>query len=394
MAWNRTLFLIALAAIAAAIVGCKSPGPNAAGAGNGGSGKIIIGHYASMSGDDAVFGTTTDHGAKLAVEEINAAGGVLGRQIELITLDTRSTDVGVPPIIDRFYQEGATAIVGEVASGRTLAAAPKVEAYGIPMVSPSSTNVRVTVDPDRGVRKWVFRTCFIDPFQGEVIARFAHGKLGKRRAAILFDRAQPYSVGLAESFKQNFIRLGGQVVAEEGYTKDDQEFGSQLTRIKGLDPDVLIVPGYYSQVKLIVTQARGRGLDVPIVGGDGWDDPQGLTRGAEQAFKDTYFVNHFSPLEEREGVRQFVEAYRQRWQEDPNALAALGYDAVQLVADAIKRAGSTDRTAVRDALEKTQNYAGVTGTISVDAQHNPRKTAVVVKAEGSPFPLVDVYPPQ
>jgi branched-chain amino acid transport system substrate-binding protein len=385
---RKLLLAFFLAAAAAALSGC----PNSPGGGGGGS-EILLGHYASLSGATAMFGQMTDKGCQLAVEEINEAGGVLGKQIKLETLDDVSREDQVQSIVERLINNGAVTLIGEVASKRSIAAAPIADAQGVPMISSASTNPKVTVDARTGVRKYVFRVCFTDPFQGSVIAKFVSEHLKGKNAAILYDSKEDYSVGLRDGFRATWEQIGGKVAREEAYQGGDKDFRSQLTSIKAANPDALVVPGYYGDINLIVKQARGLGLNIPIVGGDGWDSPT-LADGAAAQFKDCYFSNHFSPEEERTGIKEFVDAFKAKFNEEPNALAALGYDAVKLAADAIKRANSAEPKAVRDAIEQTKDFQGVTGTISIDPEHNAVKSAVVVKVEGKKFPLVTVIKPE
>jgi len=395
------------AAAALALAGCFPPPPPEGGgetkpSPTGGSasaasltGTITVGHFASLTGNTAMFGQTTDNGVKLAAEEISREGGLT---VKVETLDDASQPAQAPLVVGRLInQYRVNAIVGEVASSRSIAAAPVANSSKTAMVSPSSTNPDVTVDPRTGqTHPFVFRVCFTDPFQGAVMARFVREHLKLSRAAILKDVKNAYSVGLAKGFVDRFTQMGGTVAAEEAYSEGDADFRGQLTRIRGRSPDVLIVPGYYREAGLIVQQARSLGMKLPVVGGDGWDSPT-LTDVGRQHFNDCYFSNHFSPEEDRPAVKEFTRAYQVKFGEEPNALAALGYDAVRLVVDAARRAGSIDRQAIRDALEKTKDYAGVTGQITIDSQHNPVKSAIIVKVStsdtGTPFPLVTTISP-
>jgi branched-chain amino acid transport system substrate-binding protein len=402
----RKLALLGMLGLTATLLaGCPPPPPPPAATPGGGtsgtsggsvSGELIIGHFASLTGNTAMFGETTDKGVKLAAEELNAAGG--GMTVKVDTLDDASQQAQAPLVVSRLIsQNQATAIVGEVASSRSIAAAPVANSKQVPMVSSASTNPDVTVDPRTGqTHPYVFRVCFTDPFQGAVIARFVREELKLSKAAVLKDVKNAYSVGLAKGFADKFTTIGGTIVAEEAYSEGDSDFRSQLTSIQGKSPEVLIVPGYYREAGLVIQQARTLGLKIPVMGGDGWDSST-LTDVGPQHFTECYFSNHFSPEEERPGVKEFVAAYKAKYNEEPNALAALGYDAVKIIADAAKRAGSLDRTAIRDALEKTKDYSAVTGQISIDAQHNPVKSAVVVKVpteKGQPFKLVTTIKPE
>lgn len=397
---RRLALLGSLTITAAMLAGCPPPPASNGGGGSTGSagnvsGTLKIGHFASLTGNTAMFGQTTDDGVKLAAEEVSSSGSL---KVEVETLDDASQQAQAPLVVGRLInQYGSHAIVGEVASSRSIAAAPVAEGSRVPMVSPSSTNPDVTVNPRTGeTRSYVFRVCFTDPFQGAVMARFVREHLKLSRAAVLKDTKNAYSVGLAKGFRDRFTQIGGTILAEESYSEGDTDFRGQLTNIRGQKPEVLIVPGYYREAGLIIQQARQLGLKVPVVGGDGWDSPT-LTDVGAQYFNDCYFSNHFSPEEDRPEVKQFVQAYQAKFGEAPNALAALGYDSVKLIADAVQRAGRIDRTALRDSIEATKGFAGVTGEITIDEQHNAVKSAVVVKVAASggksTFPLVTTIQP-
>jgi branched-chain amino acid transport system substrate-binding protein len=316
----------------------------------------------------------------MAVEEIDAAGGPLGRPIEVVSEDDRSITEEARTAAQKLIQrDGVVALIGEVASSRSLAAAPEAQRAGIPMISPASTNPKVTETGD-----YIFRTCFIDPFQGAVMARFAYDELKVRKVAILFDFKQDYSVGLAEFFRKTFTQLGGQIVADERYTSGDIEFRAQLTTIRAASPEAVFVPGYYTEVGLIAKQARELGLDVPFLGGDGWDSAKTLEIGGA-AVEGYYFSNHYAADSDSPKVKDFVKRYSAKYGSTPDAMAALGYDAAGILADAIRRAGTTDGPALRDAIAATKDYEGVTGRITIDPERNARKDAVVLKIEGGQF---------
>jgi branched-chain amino acid transport system substrate-binding protein len=344
-----------------------------------GSGEVIkIGHYASMSGGTANFGQSSDKGSRLAIAEANAAGGVLGKQLELVTEDTRSQSTEArTSALKLIQQDKVVALLGEVASSNSIAAAPEAQKAQIPMVSPASTNPEVTQKGD-----YIFRICFIDPFQGEVMAKFAHNSLGKKTAAIFTDVKSAYSVGLAQYFKETFVSLGGQVVSEEAYSQGDIEFKAQLTKIKQTAPEVLFIPGYYSEVGLIARQARELGLEAVLMGGDGWDSPKTIEVGGASV-EGAYFSNHYSADDPNPVIQDFIVKYKEAHNgETPDAMAVLGYDAARIVIDAIRRAGSTQGSAIRDALAATVDFPGVSGTITIDAERNARKAAVVLKIDG------------
>jgi branched-chain amino acid transport system substrate-binding protein len=341
---------------------------------------IRIGHFASLTGDTATFGQSADRGMQLAIQEINAAGGVLGRPLALITEDDRSVTEEARSAAQKLLQrDGVVALLGEVASSRSLAAAPEAQRARIPMISPASTNPKVTEVGD-----YVFRACFIDPFQGAVMARFAKQELGARRVAILLDYKQDYSVGLADYFRRTFRELGGEIVADERYTSGDIEFRAQLTTVRAANPDAIFVPGYYTEVGLIAKQARELGIDVPMLGGDGWDSEKTLEIGGP-AVEGYYFSTHYSADADSPKVQEFVERYRETYGAVPDAMAALGYDTALILADALGRAGSPEGARLRDAIAATRDFDGVTGRISIDPERNARKDAVVLKIENGRF---------
>jgi len=364
--------------LGAALLACGPGGGEASG--GGAAAPIKIGHFASLTGDTATFGQSTDRGIRMAIQEINGSGGVLGRPLELISEDDRSVTEEARTAAQKLLQrDQVVALLGEVASSRSLAAAPEAQRSGVPMISPASTNPKVTEVGD-----YIFRTCFIDPFQGAVMARFAWGELKVKRVAILFDFKQDYSVGLAEFFRKTFKELGGEVVADERYTSGDIEFRAQLTTIRAANPQAIFVPGYYTELGLIAKQARELGLDVPLLGGDGWDSAKTLEIGGP-AVEGYYFSNHYAADSDSPKVQEFVKRYRDKYGEVPDAMAALGYDAAGILADAMRRAGDTSGPHLRDAIAATKDYDGVTGRITIDAQRNAHKDAVVLKIEDGQF---------
>lgn len=341
---------------------------------------IVVGHVASMTGDTATFGRSADQGMRMAIEEINAAGGVLEKSLELITEDDRSVTEEARTAAQKLLQrDQVVALLGEVASSRSLAAAPEAQRAHVPMISPGSTNPKVTEVGD-----YVFRACFIDPFQGAVMARFAVEELHAKRLAILFDFKQDYSVGLAEFFRETARKLGAEIVADERYTTGDIDFRPQLTTIRSSNPDAVFVPGYYTELGLIARQAREKELNVPLLGGDGWDSEKTIEIGGE-AVEGYYFSTHYAADSDNPRVQAFVSKFQAANGTTPDAMAALGYDTAWILADALKRAGNTDGATLRDAIAATKGFDGVTGKISMDEQRNARKDAVVLKIEGGKF---------
>jgi branched-chain amino acid transport system substrate-binding protein len=325
----------------------------------------------------------------LAIETINAAGGVLGEKIELLTEDNQSkpgeSTTAVRKLISR---NRIVALLGEVASSRSLEAAPIAQGSHIPMVSPSSTNPEVT---QRG--PYIFRVCFIDPFQGAVLAKFAVNSLHAHRVGVLSSVSSAYSVGLAKYFAEPYVAAGGVIAIAQKYSEGDKDFKAQLTAIRAAGVDAIFVPGYYTEAALIAKQARELGLAIPLFGGDGWEAPQLLEIGGT-AVEGCYYSTHYSPEDPAPLVQQFVQAFKARWGgEMPDAMAALGYDSALMLADAIKRAGSTDGARIRDALAATKGFAGVTGTTSMDADRNASKAAVIVIIKDGRFQFLESVAP-
>ncbi|HVK37553.1 MAG TPA: ABC transporter substrate-binding protein, partial [Candidatus Kapabacteria bacterium] len=354
--FTRNVLMLGIAALVG--LGACNGGKNGDQPGGSGdaSGPITIGHYASMTGKEATFGTQVDAGIRLAVEEINASGGVLGRTIEVKTEDTQSQTQAAANAVEKLIgRDEVVALLGEVASGRTMAAAPIAEREKVPMLSPASTNEKVTLAKDGNALKYVFRICFIDPFQGEVMAKFASQNLGKRRIALLVDKANAYSVGLAKNFSEKLAQLGGQIVIEQAYEGGQADFKAQLTAIKASNPEAIFVPGYYTEVSLIATQARELGITIPLLGGDGWDSPT-LTQGAAgKALEGCFFSNHFSEQDTSAIVQNFVKTFRAKFNEEAGAMAALGYDAMKILAKVIADAGKADRESIATGLAKLTN---------------------------------------
>jgi branched-chain amino acid transport system substrate-binding protein len=333
-----------------------------------------------MTGDTATFGRSADQGIRMAVEDVNAAGGVLGKKLEVVTEDDRSVTEEARSAAQKLIQrDQIKALLGEIASSRSLAAAPEAQRAKVPMISPGSTNPKVTEVGD-----YIFRACFIDPFQGAVMARFAADELHAKRFAILFDFKQDYSVGLAQVFRETVKKNGGEIVADERYTSGDIEFRAQLTTIRAANPDVIFVPGYYTELGLIARQARELGINVPLLGGDGWDSEKTLEIGGD-AVEGYFFSTHYAADSDNPRVQEFVKGFTAKYGATPDAMAALGYDSAGILAASLKRAGSTDGVKLRDAIAATSGFDGVTGKISIDANRNARKDAVVLKIEGGKF---------
>ena len=393
--WNKVIgqagvvVLVAIAAIAAP--GCdklgggknkdKDKGSAAVSPGSGSAtpaqtGPILVGHYASLTGAEATFGVSTDHGVMLALEERNAAGGVKGRKIEIKTLDDASKSSEAGNVVQRLISEDkVVALIGEVASGSSLAGGKVAQQAGVPMISPSSTNKKVTEGRDM-----VSRVCFLDEFQGYVVAKFAKDQKFDK-VAVLFDQAAPYSKGLAETFKSEFEGLKGTITTSQAYTAGDADVSAQLQSIKTSGAQAVFLPGYYTDVGNIVNQARKLGITVPFLGGDGWDSSK-LAEIGGAAIEGSYYSNHYSFDESRPEVQDFVSKFQKRWNETPDGLAALGYDAARVLFDAMDRAPSLGGKDLAAAIAATKDFAGVTGKITLDGNRDAQKQAVVVQMKG------------
>jgi len=354
-----------------------------------GSDPILIGHFASMTGSEATWGVSTDAGIRLAVKERNAQGGVRGRPVKVITYDNQGKQQESATAVTRLItQDKVVAVLGEVASSRSIAGGQVAQRFGVPMISPSSTNPRVTEIGDM-----VFRVCFIDSFQGYVCAKFARGEpLRAERAATLYNRAQTYSTGLNEFFKKTFVELGGTIVTEQAYGDGDTDFSAQLANIRDARPDVIFIPGYYTEVINIAVQARRLGITQPLLGGDGWDAED--LKNAGSALDGCYFSNHYSHEEQRPEVQEFVRRYQAEFGRIPDGMAATGYDAARILMDAMERAPSLEGRALAAAIAQTRNFPGATGIISMDEQRNARKPAVILRLQGGkPSYVTTIAPP-
>jgi branched-chain amino acid transport system substrate-binding protein len=374
-----------LAAVAASflLTGCNpSSTPGA------GGDTIKVGEFASLTGSEATFGQSSHHGTQLAVDELNAGGGVLGKKIQLLTEDNQSQAGQSATVVRKLISsDGVVAILGEVASSRSLEAAPICQQNKIPMISPSSTNPKVTETGD-----YIFRVCFIDPFQGTVMANFARKTLKLQNVAVLTDVKSDYSVGLTKFFKEGFTAAGGKIIAEQNYSGGDKDFNAQLTSIKAANPDGIFVPGYYTEVGLIALQAKQLGLNLPILGGDGWESSSLVPIGGA-ALEGDYFSTHFSPQDMSPAVQGFARHFLEKFHEPSDAMSALGYDSMMILADAMNRAGTTGGIKVRDALAAEKDFHGVTGTITIDANRNASKPAVILAITNGVFKYVETVAP-
>jgi branched-chain amino acid transport system substrate-binding protein len=370
----------------ALLTACSKSGDSSGG--NAGD-PIKVGEFASLTGKEATFGQSSHEGTLLAIEEINAAGGLLGRKVELITDDTQSKAGEPATVVNKLIsRDGVVAVLGEVASSRSLEAAPICQQNKIPMISPSSTNPKVTESGD-----FIFRVCFIDPFQGTVMANFATKTLKAKKVAVFTDVKSDYSKGLGKFFIDQFKINGGQISAELDYNGGDKDFKAQLTAIKSSNPDAVFVPGYYTDVALICIQAKQLGLNVPFLGGDGWESEK-LVEIGKESVEGNYFSTHYHPDVGSEKSKAFVENFKKRFNgKTPDALAACGYDSAFVLGDAIKRAGSTEGQKIRDALAATKDLEAVTGKISINEKRDPVKAAVILQVTGGKYKYLETVNP-
>jgi branched-chain amino acid transport system substrate-binding protein len=350
---------------------------------------IKVGQYGAFTGKEAAFGTAARKGALLAMEEVNAAGGVLGRKIEFLTEDNQSKQGESATIAKKFVaRDKVVAVLGGNPSTNSLEAAPIYQTAKIPMIAISSTNPRVTE-----IGNYIFRVCFIDPFQGRVLATFARDTLHARRAAIITSVNNPYSVGISKVFRERFTAGGGTIVAEQKHSEGDKDFRAQLTAIKAATPDVIFHSGNYTEGALICKQARALGYTGPLIGGDAWEAPELIEIGGADV-EGIYYSTHASPESTAPEVRDFVKKFRARWNDEtPDSIAALGYDAAQLLVDALRRAGTTESARLRDAIAATKDFPGVTGKITIDEQRNATKSAVILTVKDGRFRFVETINP-
>jgi branched-chain amino acid transport system substrate-binding protein len=349
---------------------------------------IKIGYFGDLSGPTFNFGRSAYNGVVMAADEINQAGGIKGRKIDVVIEDDHGSPEDAAQLTARLIDEDkVVALIAGGTSGISRAAAPKAQSSHIPLISPSSTDPAVTQTGD-----YIFRACFVDSFQGEVMASFAANSLKAQKAAILFDFNSPYGRGLTDFFKLSFEKLGGQIVSEQSYAQGDEDFKGQLSSIRSAEPDVIYIPGYYGDVARIAKQARMIGLEQPLLGADGWDAPELWQLGGD-ALNGAYISTHYSIDDPSPPIQTFVESYKQRYQNLlPDAHAALAYDATRLLFDAITRAGTTDAGKLRDALAQTRNFVGVTGVISMDRDRNAVKPAVVLKLQDLKYIYQETIP--
>lgn len=353
------------------------------------SNEILIGEYASLTGSEATFGQSSHTGLELAVEEVNKTGGVLGRQIKLITEDNQGKPSETQTVVQKLItRDKVIAVIGEVASSRSKAGAPICQQNKIPMITPASTNPEVTTIGD-----YIFRVCFIDPFQATVMSKFAINSMKVKRVALLIDQKNAYSTGLADNFRKVFTDMGGEIIEEQKYSAGDKDFKAQLTAIKAKNPEAIFIPGYYTDVNLISIQAREIGLTCPLFGSDGWESEK-LTEGkAKDALEGSFFSTHVSADDPSSVVQNFIKKYKEKYNKEPDAMSFLAYDAGLVLFDAIKKAGSTEGEKIKNELAKTKDFQGVSGLITINEQRNAIKPAVVLEIKNGKFVYKETIAP-
>ena len=367
MKTNRIVFGAAVALLALSSIGCAKKDSN----------TIKIGCIGPLSGAVAVYGVEAKDGAELAVAEINAAGGINGKMIQLIAEDDEGDPAKTVSAFKKLtVQDGCKIIVGSLTSGCTKAITDQSQAAKVIQMAPAATAENITIDSNGKTIPYVFRACFIDPFQGTVGGKFSAENISAKKAAILYDIGNDYSVGLTENYVKEFEAHGGVIVAKESYSTGEKDFNAQITKVKNQNPDVVYLPDYYATVALIAKQLRAQGITCPIVGADGWD---GLTENAGDEVLNGFYSNHYAADSTDAAVVKYVKNFKAKYNKEPTSFAALGYDSVYMIKDAILKAGGADNiAAVRDALEST-NGDYVTGHLTFDAKHNPVKSAVMVE---------------
>lgn len=364
-------FAVAAVLVSGLIAGCGSKSDK----------DLKIGMIYELTGNTASYGTSAANGAKMAFKEINAAGGVLGKQIQLVTADNKGEPSESANAMSKVIsQNKVVAITGFTVSSCGIAASAVAEANKIPFVAAATVNPRVTVDERTGkVKEYTFRACFIDSFQGTVGANFALNGLKAKRTAVMTDTSSDYSKGLADVFKSTYTKAGGNVVAEEFYLQKDQDYKPILTKIKAQNPDLIYIPGYYEDVGKIIKQARELGMNMPVLGGDAWDSPVLVEMGGAQALNNTFFTNFYSIEDKNPVSNAFVESYRKEYGKTPDSMAAMGYDAAKLLVDGIKRANSTEAGKIKDALSATKKFSSVSGEMSLNENHDAVRGVVIIE---------------
>jgi len=369
---KKVLTIISSVLALSLFTGCSSSTAN--------TDTIKVGLNFELSGPVATYGQGVTNGIELAVEEINKNGGVLGKQIELVKVDNKSEATESANVSTRLAtRDKVVAMLGAATSGNTKAASPAAMQNKVPLISASATADDITVDSNGKVREYVFKTCFSDSFQGIMMAEFAFNDLGLKNAAVLSDTTSDYAQGLSKNFQNTFTKLGGKVLTEEAYQAKDTDYKAVLTKIKGLNPEVLFVPGYYEEVGLIIRQARELGLNVAILGADGYESPKLTEIAGNDALNNVYYSSHYSSMDASPEVVKLKENFNAKYNKDPDSFNALGYDLAYFLADALERAGEADSEKLKEALATTKDFKGVTGNLTIDENHNPVKSVTIIE---------------
>lgn len=373
---KKLLVFLSMVLVVSLFAGCASnDGPANGDNGSAEGDTIKVGVNYELTGGVASYGVSLNDGLQMALEEINDAGGIFDKQLEIMTIDNKSSDTESANVSARLARDGAVVLLGPATSGNTKAAIPAANENKIPLISASATADDVTLDANGNVRPYIFKTCFSDSFQGVMMADFALGDLSAGNAAILADTTSDYAQGLARAFIETFENGGGTILSEEAYQSKETDFRAVLTNIRATNPEVIFIPGYYEEVGLIVKQARELGLNVPIIGADGYESPK-FSELAGPA-NDVYYSSHYSPNDTAENVVAFNEAFEAKYDRQPNAFNALGYDLGYFFKDALERAGEVDSEKLKEAIEATDGFEGVTGVVSIDEFHNPVKSITI-----------------
>ena len=373
---KRVSMVVLMLFMLSMVAGCGQGGDNSAQEGD----TIKVGINTELSGPVASYGSNASNGALLAIEELNAAGGVLGKQIEALSRDCKSIPDEAMSISAALVGEKVVAQIGPLTSGNVAGSTPVMMENQIPLLAPAATAASVTYDEKTDtVRDYIFTVCFLDSDQARRMANFALEELQVKNAAVFGSTSDDYAKGLAKYFKEEFTAKGGTIVAEEGFVAQDKDFRATLTKIKGTNPEFIYVPGYYTEVAVLIKQAREMGITCPIGGGDGWDSPDMISVAGVDALNDTFFTNHYSIDDPDPVIQGFIEAYKAKYNKVPDSFAALGYDTAKLLADAIERAGAADPVQVRYALSATTDFQGITGRMSINERNNPAKEIVVIE---------------
>lgn len=384
--WKK-LATAAMAAMlcASLLTGCGGEKKQAADTGD----TIKVGAAFELTGNVANYGKSTNEGLKLAIDELNKAGGVNGKKISLVESDNKSEPAESGNAVTKLItQDKVVAVVGPATSGCVNAATPISTANKIPHIAPCATAPNITNDNGK-VKEFVFRACFIDPFQGQVMAVFADKTLKVKNVAIFYDSSSDYSKGLAEVFQKTLEGKGGKIVAKEAFLGKDVDFKAALTKLKASNPEAIYIPGYYEEVSKIIKQAREMGINCPLIGSDGWESPKLAEIAGKDALKNCYYISAFNAQDEDKSVQEFIKKFKEKYQKDPDIFAMQGYNAGLILADAIKRAGTTDGTKLAKAIAETKDLAVASGKLTFDSNHNPVMPALVIGIDNGTPKLVE-----